>query len=428
MKVTGIICEYNPFHNGHKYHIEQTKQLCKSDYIIGIMSGPFTQRGTPAITDKYSRTKTALLNGIDIILELPVRYATSSAEGFAHGAVNTLKATNITDSICFGTEEGSLNYFIQIADIIEKEPPLFRETLLNELKKGATYPQARNHAINIYCASSDTAFNTATGSVTTNITDINMPNNILATEYLRACKKAGIDAHTIKRNDAGYHELSLEKHSDSNNTDSSSYYCSASAIRHELNNLMACNETASAELEKYIPYEISDFLSKTLNEDDFSMQLYMALTQNIHCLESFTDISSNLAARIKNNLSSFENWTQYVSLLKTKQITYTRAQRALCHCLLSLNEAKTDDIYPAPYIRVLGFRKSAAKLLKHMTKHSEVPVITKASTIHTLSDSIAKKMLTEDIRAAELYNKTLAYKYKEYNKINEYTHGLVIVD
>jgi len=122
MKVSAIVAEYNPFHNGHKFHIEQTRQLCSSDYIIGIMSGPFTQRGTPAITDKYSRAKMALANGCDIVLELPVRYAASSAEGFAHTSKNTHRATNIVDSICFGTEEGSLEHFNMLAEIIENEP------------------------------------------------------------------------------------------------------------------------------------------------------------------------------------------------------------------------------------------------------------------------------------------------------------------
>ena len=138
MNITGIICEYNPFHNGHKYHIEQTRTICSSKYIIGIMSGCYTQRGTPAITDKYARTIMALKSGCDMIIELPVRYCVSSAEGFAAAGINLLDHTHIANSICFGTESGNLNNIYEAAVILQNEPDEYKFLLKNSLKSGVS--------------------------------------------------------------------------------------------------------------------------------------------------------------------------------------------------------------------------------------------------------------------------------------------------
>lgn len=406
MKATAIICEYNPFHNGHKYHIEETRQKCNSDYIIGIMSGPFTQRGTPAIVNKYKRAETALNNGCDIIIEIPVRYATSSAEGFAYGAAGIVKATGIVNEICFGIESGSLSELMLISDIIDKEPDAYRSILQAQLKSGFSYPVARTSALKTYLEASGSSFDI----------DISQPNTILALEYLRACKDLELNTHTIKRTDAGYHNISLSDNPDG--------MCSASAIRH--------NVQAGMNIDNYIPYNASDFLSYPLYENDFSLQLYMALINNINHPEEYLDMPNDLTLRIQNNITKYENWTQFMTLLKTKQYTYSRIQRALCHCMLGIKElpkSKTKtDMYKAPYIRVLGFRKSASALMKELNQSSVLPVITKPRDVHSLSDSFARKLLQEDITAAEIYETAFSYTHHKEKKYNEFTRGMIITE
>lgn len=405
MRVTGIICEYNPFHNGHKYHIEETRRICNADYIIGIMSGPFTQRGTPAITDKYSRTKMALLSGCDIVLELPVRFATSSAEGFAHGAVNILHAAGITDGICFGTESGKPDDFYTAAEIIDTEPPLYKNILTASLKSGLSFPAARSRALSGVLAAKHTSLSA----------DISLPNNILAIEYIRACNRTGLNVHTVKRLGSGYHDLSLSNMENG--------ICSASALR----NAIFGNTVTGSD---YTPYALSDYLPRPISERHFSMQMYTAIVSHINSLSDYTDISDDLAARIRRNITAFEDWTQFISLLKTKQYTYTRIQRALSHCMLNIkNYSYGDDRYKPPYIRVLGFRRSSSELMKQLSRSASVPVVTKPASVNSFNgapDSYAKRLLSEDIYASELYEKTRSFVYGFNNGYNEYTHGMVI--
>ena len=150
MKIAGIIAEYNPFHNGHKYHIEQTRKITGADFIIVVMSGNFTQRGTPAIMDKYSRARMALENGADMVLELPSCYACGSAEYFADGAIALLDKLGCVDYVCFGSECGDIELLRPIAEILATEPENYSEMLRAELKSGATFPRARNRAL-IHC-------------------------------------------------------------------------------------------------------------------------------------------------------------------------------------------------------------------------------------------------------------------------------------
>lgn len=411
MRVTGIICEYNPFHNGHKYHIEKTRLACNSDYIIGIMSGPFTQRGTPAITDKYSRTKMALLSGCDIVLELPVRFATSSAEGFAHGAVNILHATGITDGICFGTESGNLSDFGIAARIIDEEPSAYKGILTSSIKSGLSFPAARSRALLRFLKDSGISLSS----------DISLPNNILAIEYIRACNHTGMIAQTIKRSDGGYHNLSLS------DTENGTGMCSASALRNAI--FANTGNSRETDISMFIPYAESEYLSRPVSEHHFSMQLYSSIMGNFDCLSDYMDISHDLAARIRNSVIDFEDWTQFITLLKTKQYTYTRIQRALLHCMLNIKKYENNcQCYRAPYIRVLGFRKSSSALMKQLSLHASVPVITKPASVHSFSDIYGKTMLAEDIYASELYEKTRSYVYGSPCNYNEYTHGMVITE
>lgn len=173
--VLAIIGEYNPFHNGHLYHLNKSKEIAKSDYTIAIMSGNFVQRGTPAIIDKWSRAKMALLNGIDLVIELPSIYSISSAENFAMGAIKILNSLKIVDKFSFGAETDDIEILQQFADILTDEPPEFKSLLNHELSKGVSFPKARENALLMYL-----------NDIRKYANILSSPNNILAIEYLKA--------------------------------------------------------------------------------------------------------------------------------------------------------------------------------------------------------------------------------------------------
>ncbi len=409
MKAAGIICEYNPLHNGHLYHIKQTRDICNADHIICVMSGDFTQRGEPACCDKYLRAKMALLAGCDIVIELPVRYAASSAEGFAVSAVNTLASLGIVTDICFGSEDGSLDTLNKISDILSDEPAEYLSVLKTSIKAGMSYPAARQKAL-LICSG---------------ITDISYtPNNILAIEYLRACKAFSITAHTIKRTGSGYLSENLSENNDG--------ICSAAAIRKYIS-----ENNDIKRLKNYIPAAAYDLLpDNIITANDFSGILYSQLQNNSGSLDEYLDVSGDIANRIKRNLACFSGFESFAALIKSKQLTHTRVMRALTHIMLGIrkydafSQNPLNEKYPVPYIRVLGFKKGSEKLMKSLINNSSVPVITKpAAAKNIITSDYSKMLFDEDIRSADIYRYILnSLNISSPSSLkNEYTHGLMII-
>ena len=385
MTVTGIVCEYNPFHNGHLYHINETKKLCGSDAIIAVMSGDYVQRGEPALIDKYTRTRMALLAGASIVIELPVRFSTMSAEGFAYSAIDILKNTGIVDSICFGSEAGNLDDIKKLADIILNEPADVSENIQKYLKEGHSYPKARMMALAPYTSIDYT------------------PNNILAIEYMKALHGSDITPHTITRSDNGYNNDDINNHSVG--------ICSASAIR------KCIFENDDSDISAYMPEGYVKMIKNPMNANAFSDILLSNILSNMVELESFAEVNREIADRIKNNISDFKDFDSFCDLIKTKQFTLTRIKRALLHICLNIRDCK---LYSVPYIRVLGFRKDASHILKEMTEKTSVPVITRPGyDIKQISDPYVLSVFDENTRCSELYR--ILSKTTEYN---EYTHGL----
>lgn len=402
MKTAGIVCEYNPFHNGHLYHIKETRKICDAEYIIGVMSGDFTQRGEAAAANKYTRAKMALLSGCDMIIELPVRYATSSAEGFAASAVNILIDTGIVTDICFGSEDGNPDKLNMVCSILSNEPDRYSSLLKTYLKSGMSYPAARQKALSEYTDGAEISYT---------------PNNILGIEYLRACKGSGITPHTIQRTDNGYLQDILSEHTGG--------ICSSSAIRKYIS-----EHKDTSLLNKYMPESVYNLLpASIINNNDFSDILYSQLRNNYNNLSDYLDVSSDIADRIRNNISYFTDYNTFIPLIKTRQITYTRAARALLHIMLGIK--KTDisqavslrEKYKIRYIRVLGFRKQASKLMKALSDNASVPVITRPSkAADIINDPYGKTLFDEDIRAADIYR-----HIENTRDRNEYTQGLIII-
>ena len=440
MKIAGLIAEYNPFHNGHLYHIQETKRITGADAVIVVMSGDYVQRGVPAIMPKRIRAEMALKCGAAAVFELPVCYATGSAELFAMGAVSFLDRLGIVDFLCFGSECSDLRSMEMIADILLKEPPGYRDLLREHLRNGCSYPVARQNAISGYSLSvRDKTASSARVSVLADI--MKEPNNILGIEYLKALKKlkSPITPFTIRREGARYHDREL----------SDSHYSSASAIRSLLafsSSALSTERSAGAfedhsfsdirsELEDQVPPNCLELLKDWHNvqypiyANDFSLILkYKLLNKQPEDLTRYMDVSEELANRICAQLDNYMNYKQFAELLKTREITQTRINRALLHIMLGLKKSEVAEYMNNGfhfYARLLGYRKDSAKLISRVAKESPLPLLAKLSESGELP-AIGQKMLRNDILASNLYMSVVTDKYKT-AFLNEYRQGILKV-
>lgn len=389
-KAVGIIAEYNPFHKGHEYQIQQAKEQTGANIAIILMSGDFVQRGTPAIFAKHQRTAMALLGGADIVFELPSFYACGSAEYFSSGAVSVFNALNSIDFLCFGSESGEIDTCRFLGKLLADEPKLYKEKLRSFLKQGLSFPAARKSALAEYLKEKDIPFSEDF---------LDTPNNILGIEYCKslAAQNSSIVPVTIKRIGSSYHETSL-----------SSEYPSASAIRRELIAAWNTQKFLSDTLKNAQPPAVKDYLCALLEnetfliEDDFSLLLKYELMKNTpESLCAFSDMSPDLARRIYHHLNTFETFTQFAEQLKTKELTYTRICRALFHVLLNI-PSDLPAISPA-YVRLLGFKKESSSFLRILQKNSDIPIITKAADYKKLLPKEAHSLFEKDLFASNLY-------------------------
>ncbi len=422
MKVTGIIAEYNPFHNGHEYHIREAKRLTGADYIVVVMSGNFVQRGEPAVIDKHTRAKMALAGGADLVLELPLICATGSAEYFASGAVSLLHALGCVDSLCFGSECEDMQTLQMLADILVQEPDSYRAFLKSGLQEGLSYPKAREQALCRYLrASAQTPCGSPRFSPSMIGNILSTPNNILAIEYLKALKRlnSAIVPFALKRAGSGYHDLRLTEK-----------FCSASAIRAHLNKL-------TEEILQGIPISAAKILREEYDKtypvtaNDFSGILHYRLLMAESYLElaSCYDVPVTLAQRIFRLRNEYTDFDSFVSLVKAKNVTELTVRRTLLHILLNLphyfDAADTSPLgTSAPfcsYARILGFKKSAAPLLHEIKQKGHLPLLSKLAdaplvirSYEPFSDrqkTSALLSLQCDIRSSEIYHSVITHKF-----------------
>lgn len=411
MKAVGLITEYNPFHLGHAYHIEKAKEITGADYAVAVMSGDFVQRGTPALLPKHSRAKMALHGGADLVLELPVQYATASAEIFACGGISILNSLGVINTVCFGCECGNAKTLMDIAQILIEEPDWYRETLQSNLKKGLSFPAARAAALPEY---SDI---------------LESPNNILGIEYCKALLrlKSNIQPLGIKRKGNNYHETSL------NDT-----FASASALREQLlhsqsispNTEVPFSKQAITTIRKYFPEQVYEILEKTLsesgtmNENDFSELLVyrLMMAESPIELRQYADMSNELANRIYKNRNKFRSFSQFADLIKTREITRTRINRALLHLILNI---KKDSVIE-PYVRVLGFQKSAVPLLNEIKKSCPTPLLTKTADFKKVLDNKQQICFQNNLNASMVFESILAAKMNHPIK-SEHEKQIIII-
>ena len=412
MKVAAIIAEYNPLHNGHEFQIKRARQLTGADFIIVVMSGDFTQRGVPAIIDKYQRTRMALNAGADLVIEMPLYYSCSSAEYFASGAINLLKGLGIVDYLVFGSECGDIKILTDIADVLINHKQEISGVIHGLVKEGISYPIARVRAVE-----------EAIPNSYEHVEAMNFPNNILGFEYIRALKQfeSSIIPVTNLRIGAGYHDRMMDNP-----------ICSSLAIRSSL------EETNELEhIRSQIPFHVYKILEEqydkafpVLNKDISSILKYKLLLDEGKGYEEYLDISPDFSAKIIKNLNKYESYSQFCDLLKSKDITYVRVARNLLHILLNIKKESMKKYKEEGYIfyaRMLGFKKSSNELLSALKSEATIPIISKLADARHRLNPVGMEMLETDIQAAHIYDTIVSEKFGT-PTVSEFSREIVIIE
>ncbi|MBY6036207.1 nucleotidyltransferase [Fictibacillus nanhaiensis] len=360
MKATGVVVEYNPFHNGHYYHLQETKKVTDADCVIAVMSGNFLQRGEPALLSKWSRSKMALLGGADLVIELPYAFATSHAPRFAFGSIFLLQAVG-AQSFCFGSESGDIGIFNETYDALSNQNEAYQAHVRDFMNQGLSYPSATSKAYELL--------------ETPHLLDLSRPNNILGFEYIRSSRELGskLKPLTIKRKNADYHDMMLGKGD----------IASATAIRE------AVFSEDLSKAESYMPSYTYNILAQKQQENGtllnwerfYPLLRYQLLSSSPSDLNSYYEVEEGLEYRMIDAMKKSNSFYSFMTLLKTKRYTWTRLQRA---CLHVLNKIRKDDMFgilenPPAYIRVLGMTETGKQYLGTVKKSLDLPLVTTVS-------------------------------------------------
>jgi predicted nucleotidyltransferase len=403
--VLGIVSEYNPFHNGHIMHFKKSLEITKADFTIAIMSGNFVQRGDTSIIDKWSKTEMALKQGIDLVIELPTVYATSSAENFAEGAVKILNTLGIIDYLSFGSEIGDIRPLDDVANVLAKEPKEFSDIIKRELKSGLSYPKARELALQRYFGNSPIY-----------LESLQNPNNILGIEYLKALKrtKSNIKPLTIQRTYSEYNSKNIKNG-----------IASATAIREMI--------STGKNIHSVVPFETYEIIEKLTQKGQIVPSLKIFEKEIIYTLRKMTlseianlpDVSEGLENKIKSAANSCNTLEELITKIKTKRFTQTRIQRILVYSLLNITKR---DIAASkkvtPYIRVLGFNKHGKRIISAIAEHNPKAkiVVSVKRFFETNKDITLQNMMMKDILASNIY--TLGFKTGAVANL-DYTHKIL---
>lgn len=405
--VLGIIAEYNPFHNGHLYHLLKSKEITKDDYTVAVIGGNFTQRGECSIVDKWTKAEMAIGGGVDLVIELPTLYSVSSAENFADGAIKILNSLKIVDHISFGSECRELNKLNRIANVLYEEPKEFKATLSMELAKGISFPKARENAVISYL--NDKSYR--------NI--LSEPNNILAIEYLKSLKKhrSTIQPVLVPRKTSGHLNL-----------DYTGTISSSTAIR----NMLKTGNTRN--LKDALTPSSYTILKDEINQGhfirDFSefekICFYNLRLKDIENIKKLPDVSEGLENLIKKAAFSCNTINDFVTIVTSKRYTQTRMKRILLYSLLDITQKEMDISKKViPYVRVLGFNDKGKQLLSKINvTNPNLKVITSVKKfMDENSNKNLQMMMKKDILATNVY--TLGYAQDSWGNL-DYTKKMVI--
>lgn len=379
MKAVGIIVEYNPFHNGHAYHLEQTKVQANADVVIAVMSGQFLQRGEPALLPKWQRAKMALLAGVDIVLELPYQFATQKADTFARGAISILGAIGC-ESVCFGSESGEMEHFLTTLQFLGKNEETYQEKIKEYMGKGVSYPSALSSAfLDLQPAS--------------NIVDLSKPNNILGFQYVKAIEDLGLSmkALTISRTNAAYHDQHF----------SSESIASATSIRKAL----FSQDGTIEKVNPYVPETTAILLHEYHQqykqfhhwENYWPYLRFRLLQASPDELRHIYEVEEGLENRVKKSAVEASSFQDFMTKIKTKRYTWTRLQRMCVHILTNTTKSDMEKkMKKVSYLRLLGMSEKGRNYLNQWKANAPLPLVSKLSSYH--HEDIAL-----DIRASQVY-------------------------
>ncbi len=406
-QVLGIIGEYNPFHNGHLYHIAKSKEETGANYVICVISGNFVQRGNTSIINKWAKAKMALVNGADLVIELPTIYSISSAENFAEGAIKILNSLKIVDTLSFGMETKDISILNNIANVLYAEPKEYVTILAHELQKGNSFPKARENALMMYLNDIKKYANVLSGS-----------NNILGIEYLKALKKTKSDIMPvgIKREKVLYNDEYMVDE-----------FASATAIRKML------MTRQFDDIRKTMPRSSYQILGQELKDGHYVIDLskfekeimYALRKMTIEQIKNLPDVTEGLEVSIKNAAESCNKLDDLINIIKSKRFTQTRIQRILLYALLGIDKKKMDVARKiSPYVRVLGLNNRGKQLLSEIVRNN--PKINIVTSVKKYMDNVGnknlKEMLQTDIFATNIY--TLGYESDSWANL-DYTNKII---
>ncbi|PLR84099.1 nucleotidyltransferase [Bacillus canaveralius] len=378
MKVVGVIVEYNPFHNGHAYHLDMAKKVTGADVAIAAMSGNFLQRGEPALVSKWTRAKMALLGGVDLVFELPYQFATQKAEVFANGAVSILSSAGCTH-LCFGSESGDIDSFYTAIDFLNMHDSEFQKNIRYYLSKGVSYPKALALAFQDVKPGEEMA-------------DLSKPNNILGFQYIKSLQRleTSIEAVTVKRKSAEHHDEHF----------SSATIASATSIRKAL----FSEQGKLDEVQSLVPESTYRLLVEHFQEfgrfhswDSYWPYLrYRLITMSPAELAQVYEVEEGLENRLISCALQAASFADFMQMVKTKRYTWTRLQRTCVHILTNTKKAEMKTVTEPNYLRLLGMSERGRDYLRNRKQHFTVPVVSRLS-------AFKNEQIELDIKSSRVY-------------------------
>lgn len=353
----GIICEYNPFHNGHIYHINKVKEMYPDSRIILVMSGNFLQRGDVSLINKWDKTKIALNHGVDLAVELPFVFATQGADKFAHGAIQILNNLGV-DKIVFGSECDDIEFLKNLANVQINND--YDSLVKKYVDDGINYPSAMSKALNELCGKT-----------------VSNPNDILGLCYIKELllMNSSIEPVSIKRT-SDYHSNKLDS------------ICSASAIREAI--------SLDKHISNYVPSDSLEFINKQCNINNyFPFLKYKIMTSDD--LSNYVTVDDSIKYRIKKNINSCNSLDELINSVKTKRYTYNRIKRMFLHILCNFTNSENNKCLDIHYIRVLGFNSNGRDFLNSIKGNCSLPIISNFSSLKDI-------MLDIEFRSTSIYS------------------------
>ncbi|PID02697.1 hypothetical protein CSV67_06715 [Sporosarcina sp. P2] len=357
MIATGIVVEYNPFHNGHLFHLNEAKRLTDADVMIAVMSGHFLQRGEPAIVDKWTRARMALASGADLVIELPYAFSTAHAPQFAKGAVQILDALRC-EYICFGSEEGRIAPFLNSLDTMNTQKELYEKTIKSSIQEGISYPNALRIAYEAIARTTEEP-----------LADLSEPNNILGFHYMQAVKEiqSRLIAVTLERKGTHYHDAALPEDT----------IASATGIRKEL------FATDVAHVQSFMPTTAFKLLRQQPHQSWnhlYPFLRYTILREGPEQLASIADITEGIEFALWRAAKEHATFQEFMHAVKSKRYTWTRIQRMLVHVLIGYRKSTRAQITSPSYLRLLGMSANGRSYLRTVKKEMTLPLITRVGS------------------------------------------------